>query len=127
MSKVDIVIGAYVKALTSLPAGIDLVGAGSLISWGEWCSIWSRVNGVECVYERQDRRVIEEAAGPVGKEISDMYQFFDQYGYCGVDEENVVYPWDLPIAVPYTTVEEYTRSQDWSSVLHPHEEMTEAP
>ncbi|KAF1357777.1 hypothetical protein EJ07DRAFT_157469 [Lizonia empirigonia] len=84
----------FVKVLVDLPAGTNLVGAGSLISWGEWCKIWGRVNGVKCTYERQDRRAIEDVAGPVGREIADMYQFFEERGYCGVDEVNVVYPWE---------------------------------
>lgn len=87
---VDVAIGPFVKALLELPPGTKLVGAGSLISCGEWCSIWGRVNGVECAFERQDRRVIEDAAGVVGREIADMYQFFEEYGYCGVNEGNVV-------------------------------------
>lgn len=98
--------GPFVKALLELPAGINLVGAGALISWAEWCEIWGRTNNVKCTYERQDRRVIEDAAGAVGREIADMYQFFEQYGYCGVDEGNVVYPWDLPVKVKYTTMGE---------------------
>lgn len=89
--------------------------------------MWGRVNGVECAFERQDRRVIEDAAGVVGREIADMYQFFEEYGYCGVDEKNVVYPWNLPVKVGYTTMEEYMRSQDWSSVLHPEGESVATP
>lgn len=115
----DNITGPFVKALLELPPGTNLVGAGSLISWGEWCSIWGRINGVECTFERQDRRVLEGAAGVAGREIADMYQFFEEYGYCGVDEKNVVYPWDLPVKAEYTTMEEYIWSQDWSSVLHP--------
>jgi hypothetical protein len=116
---IDKVAGSYVQALVNLPPGINLVGAGSLISWSTWCEIWGRVNGVKCTYERQDREVIERAAGLVGREIADMYQFFEEYGYCGMDEKEVVYPWDLEVMVKYTIMEEYIRSQDWSSVLSP--------
>lgn len=104
---VDKDAGEYVKALIKLPIGANLVGAGSRISWDEWCNVWGRVNGVKCTYERQGRQVIENAAGPVGREIADMYQFFEKYGYCGVDEKDVVYPWDLPIKVKYTMLEKY--------------------
>lgn len=119
--------GPFVKTLLDLPSGTNLVGAGSLIPWGEWCNIWGRVNEVKCTFERQDRRVIENAAGVVGREIADMYQFFEDYGYCGADEKDVVYPWDLPIKVKYTTMEEYMRSQDWSSILHPEGGLVAAP
>ena len=123
----DDTTGPYVEALLKLPAGINLVGAGSNISWVEWCDIWGRVNGVKCTYKRQDRKVIEDAAGPVGREIADMYQFFEECGYCGVDEKYVVYPWDLPIKVKYTTIEEYMRSQDWNSVLNPDKKAVVTP
>lgn len=63
--------------------------------------------------------MIEDAAGVVGREIADMYQFFEDYGYCGAGKKDVVYLWDLPVKVKYTTMEEYMWSQDWSSVLHP--------
>lgn len=115
--RVNGVAGLFVKTLVQLPAGVNLVGAGSLISWSEWCHMWGRVNGVKCIYERQNRNVIEDAAGPIGREIADMYQFFEEYGYCGTDEEDVVYPWNLPINVRYTGMEEYMRSQDWGIVL----------
>ncbi|KAF3034436.1 hypothetical protein E8E11_002686 [Didymella keratinophila] len=119
--------GSFVKALLEVPPGTNLVGAGSLSPWGEWCKIWGRMNEVECTLERQDRRVIEETAGVVGWETADMYRFFEDYGYGGVDEKNVVYPWDLPVKVRYTTMEEYMRSQDWSSVLRPDGESAATP
>ncbi|KAF2993523.1 hypothetical protein E8E13_001873 [Curvularia kusanoi] len=111
--------GMFVKALLDLPAGENLVGAGSLMSWGDWCSIWGQVNNVECTFERQDRQAVEQAAGLVGREIADMYRFFEQYGYCGVDQKDVIYPWDLPGRIQYTTMEDYIQSQDWTSVLNP--------
>jgi hypothetical protein len=119
--------GPFVEALLQLPPGTNLVGAGSLISWSEWCNILGRVNGVACTFEKQDRRVIEDAAGVVGREIADMYQFFEEYSYCGVDEEDIVYPWDLPMKVKYTTMEEYMRSQDWTGILQPEGESKATP
>ena len=71
--------------------------------------------------------MIEDAAGVVGREIADMYRFFEEYKYCGVNEKNVVYPWDLLVKVKYTTMEEYMRSQDWSSVLRPDDESAATP
>ena len=118
--------GPFFKALLDISAGVDLVGAGSLISWADWCSIWCQFNGVECTYERQNRQAFEEVAGPVGREVAEMYQFFEQYGYCGVDQKDVVYPGDLSVQVHYTTMEEYMQSQDWSSILHPENNIVEA-
>ena len=121
--------GHFVRALISLPAGIHLVGAGSYISWNEYADIWGKHNGVDCVFEKQDRSVMESAPGPmalVGREIADMFVFVDEFGYDGGDE-GVVYPWDLKdgeggkvgkrVEVEYTTMERYMELEDWSSIL----------
>jgi hypothetical protein len=111
-----------VKALVELPpgklpAGRHLIGAGSYISFKEWCDIFSKVNNVPCVFERMTDQAYEESMGPVfGLELGDMFRYFDKYGYDGSDPD-VVYPWDLGVNVRYTTMEEYMKGEDWSSVL----------
>jgi hypothetical protein len=111
------VLGYFVKALVDLPPGKSLVGAGSYISFNEWCALFSEVNHVTCVFEQLPRNAMEVAMGPVfGLELGDMFEYFDKFGYDGSDPD-VVYPWDLGIDVKYTTMKEYIRAQDWSSVL----------
>jgi hypothetical protein len=116
-------IGHFVKALVSLPAGLNLVAAGSFISWNEYCAIWGKHNNVECVFETQDRKVLEQVLGPLlGREIADMFEYVEGWGYDG-REKDVVYPWELKdeqgqkLDVKYTTMEEYVTLEDWSAVL----------
>lgn len=63
-----------------------------------------------------DRKVMEGMMGPVGREIADMFAYMEEFGYDGGDP-SVVYPWDLGVEINRTTMEEYTRKQDWSEVL----------
>lgn len=112
-------LGHFVKALVAnpLPPGAHFIGAGSLISFSEWCALFSKINNVSCVFERMSDAEYYEALGPVyGLELGDMWRYFDKFGYTGGDPD-VVYPWDFKGDVRWTTMEEYMRSVDWSKVL----------
>ncbi|KAF2477402.1 NAD(P)-binding protein [Lindgomyces ingoldianus] len=108
--------GHFTKALVELPAGKNLVGAGSLLSWNDWCQIWGKINGVTCTFERTDRKYMDENMGSFGRELADMFQYIDEFGYDGSDP-SVEYPWNLGVNVKRTTMEEYLKKQDWSSIL----------
>ncbi|KAF2027601.1 NAD(P)-binding protein [Setomelanomma holmii] len=109
--------GSFVKALVELLAGRHLVGAGSYISFNEWCDTFSKVNGRRCVFERMADRNYEELMGPVvGLELEDMFKYFDKYGYDGVDP-SVLYPRDLRIGIKYTTVRDFMKREDWTSIM----------
>ncbi|KAH6721802.1 hypothetical protein BKA61DRAFT_628064 [Leptodontidium sp. MPI-SDFR-AT-0119] len=108
--------GNLVKGLFQIAPSTHLVGATSMITWDEWCKIWSRVNEVNCTFERLDRSLLEDAMGPLGREIADMFQYMDELGYDGSDP-TVVYPWDLGVKVKTTPIDVYLADQDWSSVL----------
>ncbi|KAF2180701.1 NAD(P)-binding protein [Zopfia rhizophila CBS 207.26] len=108
--------GSFTKALVEIAPGKILVGAGSKMSWDDWCQIWGKINGVSCRFERSDRKFMDENMVPFGRELADMFQYIDEFGYDGSDP-SVVYPWDLGVDVKVTTVEEYLKKQDWSSVL----------
>lgn len=108
--------GHFTKALVESPPGIVLSGAGSFISFNEWCEIFGRINNVKCVFQIIPRKAMEEAMGPIyGLEIADMFEYFDKYGFDG--GADVVFPWDMEVKVKYTTMEEYMKGEDWSSVL----------
>ncbi|USP81338.1 hypothetical protein yc1106_08612 [Curvularia clavata] len=108
--------GVLTQALLKIKAGTHLVGASSMISWIEWCKIWSSTTGVECSFETIDRKILEDAMGPLGREIADMFQYMNDFGYDGNDP-NVVYPWDLEMKVETTPIDKYFKMQDWSTVL----------
>lgn len=108
--------GHFVKALVALPPGKNLMGAGSYLTWNEWLAMWSRHNNVTATFERQDPKELEQYMGTAGRELADMWQYIDEFGYDGADP-SVVYPWDLGVDVKYTTMEEYIKRQDWSEAL----------
>ncbi|EXM15787.1 hypothetical protein V3481_006651 [Fusarium oxysporum f. sp. vasinfectum] len=66
--------GCMAKALVQVAPGTHLVGASSMISWNEWCKVWSSQTEVQCTFERLDRKVFEDTMGPLGREIADMFQ-----------------------------------------------------
>lgn len=95
------------------------MGAGSYLSWDEWCAIWGKVHGVTCTFEKEDRKWMDENLGHFGREMADMFQYWDECGYDGVrgGGPDVVYPWDLGVEVQVTSAEEYIKKEDWSSIL----------
>jgi hypothetical protein len=109
-------IGNFVKALVEVEPGKNLVGAGEVLSWIEWCAIWAKHNSVKCSFERKERKELEDSMGPVGREFADMFRYMEEFGYDGGDP-SVVYPWNLGVKVGVTTAEEYVKGQDWSSIL----------
>jgi hypothetical protein len=100
-----------------LSPGKLLSGAGSYLSFNEWCTIFSKVNNVKCVFKEMSRKAFEDATGPIyGPELGDMFEYFDKFGFDGGDP-SIVFPWDLEIDVNYTTIEAYMKGEDWSSIF----------
>ncbi|KAH8198078.1 hypothetical protein TruAng_007750 [Truncatella angustata] len=109
--------GAFVKALVDLPAGKDLLGVSQTMAWPEWVELWGRILGVEAGFKQVSRE--EFFAGtpkPVRDELWDSYEYCADFGYTGGDPE-VLTPDQLDVEVPLTSMEEYIRSEDWSSLL----------
>lgn len=86
------------------------------MSWNEWAKAWGDINGVSCTFQRIGREWMDENMGPLGKELGDMFQFWDEFGFYG-DDSLMKFPWDLSIPVKYKTMEEYIKETDWSSIL----------
>ncbi|WQF90307.1 Putative NmrA-like domain, NAD(P)-binding domain superfamily [Colletotrichum destructivum] len=109
--------GEFVKALLHVPAGQNLLGVASSLSWNEFAALWGKHHGVTCRFERLDRKVLEDAIpGGVGEELADMFEYIAEFGYDGGDP-TIVLPKDLDVHVPVYTVEEYIKNEDWSSLL----------
>lgn len=89
------VSGEFVKALLKVPAGQNLLGVASTLSWNEYAALWGKVNGVTCRFERLDRKVLEDAIpGGIGEEMADMFEYISEFGYHGGDP-TVVLPKDV--------------------------------
>lgn len=87
--------GEFVKALLKVPAGQNLLGAASILSWSEYAALWGKIRGVTCRFERLDRKFLQEAIpGGIGEEFNDMFEYISEFGYDGGDP-TVVLPKDV--------------------------------
>ncbi|KAJ0123959.1 uncharacterized protein J7T55_012432 [Diaporthe amygdali] len=109
--------GLFVRALTQVEPGKHLLGASGFMSWNDFAALWGRVHGVKCHFQRLDRKVLENAIpGGVGEELADMFEYIGDFGYHGGDP-NIVFPADLGVEIPVTSIEDYIKKEDWSEVL----------
>ncbi|KAK5171423.1 uncharacterized protein LTR77_004567 [Saxophila tyrrhenica] len=114
--------GYYVKALAQLPAGKTAMAAGQWSSWGGWMEGWARgmeTDPARVGYEQVSVEEMSEGMGAFGKEVAEMFEYSSWPGYDG----------GLPILkgrdlremgfdIPLTTVEEYTRKEDWTAAMN---------
>ncbi|KAH8652267.1 hypothetical protein BX600DRAFT_90156 [Xylariales sp. PMI_506] len=110
--------GAFVKALVDLPAGKDLLGVSENMTWPEWMTLWGQILGVRAGYkEVSDEEFFQNVPGPLSQELMDTYDYVEEFGYTGGDPD-VLEPDQLGIQVPVTSIKEYIKNEDWSSVLN---------
>jgi hypothetical protein len=89
------VTGHFTKALVDVEPGKVLVGSATKLSWKQWAEIWGAHNRKTIVYEEAPRSELENAIpGGAGRELADMFEYIDKFGYDGSDPE-VVYPKDV--------------------------------
>ncbi|KAE8389589.1 hypothetical protein BDV23DRAFT_157039 [Aspergillus alliaceus] len=109
--------GNFVNALLQVEPGKNLLGYASMLSWDDFATLWGKIHGVTCRFQRLERTVLENAVpGGIGEELADMFGYIGDFGYDGRDP-SVVYPKDLGVPVPVYTIEEYIKEEDWSGVL----------
>ncbi|MCJ1415332.1 hypothetical protein MMC32_001664 [Xylographa parallela] len=109
--------GVFVKALVDLPPGKNLLGVSEHMTWPEWTKLWGDILGVKATY----KQVSEDAhfsgvPDPVKKEFSETFAYIEEFGYTGGDPE-VLTVEQFGIKSTLTSMEEYIKSEDWSSVL----------
>ena len=127
--------GVLVKALLKLPVGTTLEGASEYMSWSRWVQIWANVLGVKATYKQvsMDDFFAGHAMPEVfEKEFREAFAYAEEFGYSGGDpevmtgEEVSLVPityrananaWKLGIKIPTTSMEEYIRNENWTSVL----------
>lgn len=93
-------VGHFVKMLVGVEAGKNLLGVASWVSWKEWMELFGERVGVkEVKYEEMSvAEMAEMIPGGFGKELADMYQYIDRFGYDGGDP-GVVTPEQVSILV----------------------------
>lgn len=82
-------VGAYVSALSQMPAGRTAMAAGEWCTWPEWIRKWARARGLDeerdVGYEEVSVDEMAEAlGGAFGREVAEMYEYSTWPGYDGV-------------------------------------------
>ncbi len=81
--------------------GKNLLGAADVLTWKEYCDLWSKIMGVTCKYEQTSpEEYMQAMAGDIGKELTAMWEYFSEFGYDGRDP-SVVLPQDVSTLLPH--------------------------
>ncbi|KAF3057505.1 NmrA family domain-containing protein 1 [Trichoderma lentiforme] len=108
--------GYFVKALTQVPAGKNLIAFGDRLTWDDYIRLWSNITGIPAVFERTTvSEHAKLAPWGFGKEIAEMLAYAQEFGYDGSDP-TIVSAQQLEVDVPVTRIEQYIRNEDWSSI-----------
>lgn len=112
--------GAFVEALVlKHPPGTHVLGASEIISRQDYAKLWGNIMGAKTAVKDVDE---EEFAKYVPEDIRetmlDLFKFFPEYGYAGGRTE-VKAPTELGIKT--TALEEFFKSENWSSVFEDKE------
>ncbi|KAI0056759.1 NAD(P)-binding protein [Artomyces pyxidatus] len=112
----------FVRALATRRPGHmqTYLGFGEMVSFNSWAALWGKVNGVKAYYkeltiDEYDERLT--AVPGLGRELGEMHAYGAEFGYDG-GEKDVIPMTALELERPVTTMEEYIRNEDWSSVLN---------
>ncbi|KAF3396777.1 NmrA-like family domain-containing protein 1 [Talaromyces pinophilus] len=110
--------GEYVKALVlDLPAGTEVLAVSEFLTLPEWTEIWAKTLGVKAAYEHVSTQVFFQGVpDEVEKEFTETFTYTDEFGYTGGDPA-VKTAEQLGIKLSLTSMEEYIRNEDWSSIL----------
>ncbi|SCV33775.1 related to nitrogen metabolic regulation protein nmr [Fusarium fujikuroi] len=109
--------GSFVKALVDLPPKKHILGVSEEMTLPKWVEIWGRVNGVKASYKEISRdELFEGVPEDFSNEIGDAFDYFHEFGLSGGDPA-VLRPDQLGVKIPLTSMEEYIRSEDWSTVI----------
>lgn len=104
--------GYFVKALTQVPAGKNLIAYGDRMTWAEYVQLWSRITGVPATFEKttvaEHAELSKLSPEGYGEEIAEMYGYAQDFGYDGSDP-TVITPDQVSIEPPYTYVCVYTQ------------------
>jgi len=128
--------GEFVKALTKVAPGKNVLAFGDLLLWSDYVKLWSKITGVPAAFEHSTVETMDKLApGGYGEEIGEMYAYAQDFGYWAKDDTSVVFAKDvsfnmpgfrtvltflflqLGVDIPVTSIEEYIKGEDWSELL----------
>jgi hypothetical protein len=92
--------GSFVKALSLVSPGKNLLAFGALLTWSDYVKLWSQITGVPAAFEHSTVATLDKVApGGYGEEIGEMYAYAQDFGYWGGDP-SVIFPKDVRL-LPY--------------------------
>jgi hypothetical protein len=81
-------IGPFVKALTDMPPGKEIVAVSEYMTFPEYIELWGRINGVKAEYKEITRaELFEGVPEPLASEIGDSFDYIHDFGFTGGDPD----------------------------------------
>ncbi|KAF2968407.1 hypothetical protein GQX73_g5178 [Xylaria multiplex] len=115
-------MGNFVYAVAQRPPGGHYIAEGETCSWSEVARQWSEITSQKASYEQisEAELIAITPDAEYGKEVSDMFTYSDDPGFDG--GMDMMRAADLRkasagIECPMTSLEDFMRREDWSSVL----------
>ncbi|KAI9661163.1 MAG: hypothetical protein M1821_009490 [Bathelium mastoideum] len=109
--------GPFVKALVDLPPRKHLLGASESMTFPEWAKTWGDTLGYRIEYKQvPDEEFWQGVPEEFKTVLSEDFAYTDEFGYTGGDPE-VQTATQLGIEIPCTSMAEYIKTEDWSSVV----------
>ncbi|TVY83736.1 NmrA-like family domain-containing protein [Lachnellula suecica] len=109
--------GAFVKALVDSPPGTNLLGTSEDMTMTDWTKLWGETLGEKAsVKQVSYHEFFNGVPDPMKLEFTQAFSNMEEFGYTGGDPD-VLTVEQLGVQIPRTSMEEYIKNEDWSSVL----------
>lgn len=88
--------GNFVKALSQVSPGKNLLAFGDLLTWSEYVALWSKTTGFPAAFQKSTVAVLDKLApGGYGEEIGEMYAYAQDFGYWAKEDLSVIFAKDV--------------------------------
>jgi len=106
-----------VKALIEAPPGKDMLGVSEKMGWEAWTELWSSILGVRARYVQVPlEEYLKDLPETLAREVGESVSFNTEFGWTGGDPQ-ILDPKEISPNVQVTSVADYIRGEDWSSIL----------
>lgn len=126
--------GPFVKALVvDLPQGTKVLAVSEEMTWSQFAVVWADTLGLKATYRPASEDHFDGIPEVVKSELMNMFESADEFGFTGGDPEiktaaqvssvgqqcagRGANTFQLGIKIPTTSMAEYVKQEDWSSVL----------
>jgi hypothetical protein len=88
--------GHFVKALTKVSPGKNVLAFADMLLWSDYVKLWSKITGVPAAFEHSTVEAMNKfAPGGYGEELGEMYAYAQDFGYWAKDDSSVVFAKDV--------------------------------